>query len=520
MTERLPKSSDNGSTEDSPFPSQIEVEIIDRKHAVWRKFQELWALLKALAEGGWRLNEIQATLLVKRPKEPQDVYAARLKAFTAETPLGTALTWYDAALFGKEPELTVQSLDAKGRPTEKELDEPVAALLKRLHRNIEGKHDGLAMMQFFRRLFRKVAIFQSAWILIDREPLPEGSTQVDEQSAAHDPYAVLWEPQSVINWSEDERTGEMVEVVARTETVEGSILEGRSVTVERWLYWDRRNFAIYRRDKAEKGDASKFAELESWGPHALSALNRVPMLRIQVPDQLWLANNAWLPLVNYIDLDNTIAWILRIATLPHPVVYSDEDASTIKLAENEILFLGPGDKFEWAEPEGRSLAVAMDRMGRKREEIFRGLHLMAQARDSSATASAQSGESKREDLMPALNILEAFGDCLRPWMSLLIKWMLESRGAKDFEVSTRGFKFVKDDPIQIARVRDAVVEADVGSDTLVLELNKDLATAAQNDPEIAIREKIMKEIDASGSPTERAEKRRAAEAANAVGVFG
>ncbi|KKL10018.1 hypothetical protein LCGC14_2560050, partial [marine sediment metagenome] len=268
-------------------------------------------------------------------------------------------------------------------------------------------------------------------------------------------------------------------------------------------------FAVYERRRREESDKEKeVATLVDWGRHATSELGRVPFLRFKIPRVLWLLNRAILPSSAHIDLDNTIQWMLRVANLPHPVVFTNEDKVSGNLAETELLQLGAEDRFEWAEPRGTSLSMATLNLAAKREEIFRSMHLMAQARDSSATAAAQSGESKKEDVMPALNILESFGDCLRPFMKATLDLILKVADITEVVVSVRGFQFITDDPVVISTTRENAVAADLGSGRLILELNKSLARASLPDVDPLTAQIVETEIEEAGDPLERIEERR------------
>lgn len=498
------------------FPDQILVKTIDKKHAKWERFAGLWQKYRAMAEGGWRLEEVAEQFVTRRPKEPQDVYRERTKSFTAETPLGNGLTWYEAALFGRSPQVSAHSIDPATNEIlgDGDLKPDIETVLKRLKRNVEGTHNGRSFVDFWRKVFYNLGIFGNYWILVDRNPAAADATAAEQADAAFDPYAVGWSPLNVINWSEDAESGDLVEAVIYTSNTETSILDGVMRNVGRWIYYDQHHFAIYRerldQDSSSRDESKRMAVLERWGEHALSHKARVPLIRIEFQDaeKLWLANRAYLPLRDYIDLDNSVSWALRNSNLAHPIVFTDDDNIQSNLSEHELLQLAPGDRFEWAEPQGRALDKALMRLEMRREEIFRALHLMAQARTSSATASAQSGASKEMDLMPALNILESIGDELIPAMVRLMEWLLDTLEIEGVEVSVRGFQFIKGDPRRIAEIRESVVRADLGSATLLSEVDKAFAEAHLEDPQPAVLAKVLKEIEAAGDPIARLEAKR------------
>lgn len=506
--QRSAQGSSPGEEPENIFPPEIAVSIIDRHHPDHLEWAGSWRKYQALAEGGKRLFDMASEFLIKRLQEPSDTYQKRLEAFTAETPVGNALAWYDAALFGHDPEISQHLADKHGNVVEGDVAEDTLATIARISANIEGTESGKSFVDLWRQIFRMLATYESVWILVDRRKVPEDLTQQDLKDPDYDPYLVVYSPLDVINWSMDD-SGRLTQVVLYSEFEEQDILTETVRTVHRWVYYDSFSFAIYERGRQEEPDKEKDVAMRvSEGRHSTTEQGRVPFLRFTIPRVLWLLNRAILPSMAHIDLDNTISWMLRVANLPHPVVFTNEDKISGNLSETEMLQLGADDRFEWAEPSGTSLAIATQNLAAKREEIFRSMHLMSQARDSSATASAQSGESKKQDVMPALNILESIGDCLRPFMKATLELILKVADIDDVVVSVRGFQFITDDPAVISKTRENAVAADLGSGRLILELNKSLAKASLPDVDPLTAQIVEAEIEKAGDPLKRIEKRR------------
>ena len=73
-------------------------QYVSRKH-VWRRYRDLYA-------GGEQLRFNAQHYLVRRQREPGDVYAERLSRVFYENYIGSIVDWYAATLFGTEPTLT------------------------------------------------------------------------------------------------------------------------------------------------------------------------------------------------------------------------------------------------------------------------------------------------------------------------------------------------------------------------------------------------------------------------------
>src|SRR5690348_14651979 len=85
---------------------------INREHpeyagrkAMWRQFQDLYA-------GGERLRANAADYLVRRHREPGDIYQERLGRVFYENYIGSIVDWYAATLMRREPVLLFEGPDA------------------------------------------------------------------------------------------------------------------------------------------------------------------------------------------------------------------------------------------------------------------------------------------------------------------------------------------------------------------------------------------------------------------------
>ena len=84
------------------------LKALDAKHPEYTANARAWEDLGLLYCGGHALKAQASRFLVKRPKELSDVYSARLQRFTYQNILGTALGWYQAAMFETDPDIIVK----------------------------------------------------------------------------------------------------------------------------------------------------------------------------------------------------------------------------------------------------------------------------------------------------------------------------------------------------------------------------------------------------------------------------
>src|SRR5512142_120588 len=78
---------------------------IDREHPEYIAQRAMWRQYKDLYAGGERLRANAAQYLVRRHKEPGEVYHERLSRVFYENYIGSIVDWYAATLMRREPML-------------------------------------------------------------------------------------------------------------------------------------------------------------------------------------------------------------------------------------------------------------------------------------------------------------------------------------------------------------------------------------------------------------------------------
>src|SRR6266481_2643556 len=79
-----------------------------RCKGMWRKYNDLYA-------GGEQLREHATDYLVRRSKEPNDVYFERLSRVFYENYIGSIIDWYAATLMRREPILAYDGVNDTGK---------------------------------------------------------------------------------------------------------------------------------------------------------------------------------------------------------------------------------------------------------------------------------------------------------------------------------------------------------------------------------------------------------------------
>jgi len=355
------------------------VHDIEREHPDYRGQSGLWARYRDLYAGGEQFRQNAAEYLVRRSKEPGDVYRERLERAFYENYIGSIIDWYATTLFRREPILTYEGSDEAARKFFNQFAE-------------DSDLRGTPMSEFFPAPGHRRA-GDGTELHPDRLPADSGDgryTGGRGPAGRSRAYLSSYPAESVINWGKDDQ-GELEWAVVRTERRSHGVQEK---VERRWVRFDRKRYAVYRRDEANAKDGGP--ELVEEGPHALASLGRVPLVEFTFGDGLWLMNKAAMLQLEHFNKSNALAWALTMGLFAMPVVYSEREFNQI-LGESYYLQLGPQDRFGWTEPEGHVYEIAQANLERLREEVYRVCYLLGQAGGPASKNGTASGLSKQRD---------------------------------------------------------------------------------------------------------------------------
>lgn len=493
---------------DAPAAS-VAVEKLNRQHPEHLLYYDGWNKLDLLHASGIRLKNRAEDFLIKRPKEIFDVYQERIRRFTDAGILGTAIGWYLSAMFRKDPDI--------GKPAGTD------AWYDTFLDDCDG--GGTGYFDMWREVFKQLTLNHISYILIDLPGSDDAKSNVvpitradERQAGLTNPILSVFDARQVINWSMDRR-GNLDWIIARAYLQRETFL-GDVVNETVWYYFDRQEYRVYRYQQKQnvradqsyavlydpngnRVGATPMADLVDRGPHALSAYNRVPVRRIEVPEALWLANRAYLQLMDHINQTNSLAWALFIANLAMPVIIGQANITNLVLSEAGFLHLSdPQAKIEWLENNGTSFSHSSDRVASLRQEIYRAMYLQAQAKDASATAAGASGYSKEQDMIPASDALNGFGKIVRMGMQNVLDDVALARGDNNVKFDVNGFKFeTKPATVSIA-LCDEYTGLNLPSDTALQYVQKRTVRDVMDGANADLVNKACKEIDAAPTQSE------------------
>ena len=457
--------------------SREHPEYVARK-AMWKKYRDLYA-------GGEQLRQNAGQYLIRRNKEPGEVYQERLERVFYENYVGSAIDWYAATLMRREPAILCEGTNDAGKQFYNEFVEDC---------DLKGTN----LTDFFRRQLVQTLVYGRSYVAVDFPRFPGTAANRAEEEALGRSRAFLadYSPEEVINWSRDDR-GNLDWVVLRTSILRQDRVSDAGWQREtRWLYYDRENFKLYGQAESSGADA-RIIRLLDEGRHGLAGQRRVPLFSTEGSERLCLMNKAALLQLEHFNKSNALGWALTMGLFAMPVVYSEREWSQI-VGESYYIQLGPGDRFGWTEPEGHVYQIASDNLNRLKDEIYRVCYLMMMAGGTGTSNLAQSGLSKQRDFSVTQEVLRAYGDAMKETMKQVLRAIEQARqdelridvlGLDEFDIGDFGSEL--DDAKKL-------LDLGIGSPTLKKQLFKKLAFKCFADARQDLKKLIAEEIESAG----------------------
>jgi len=440
---------------------------------MWRRYRHLYS-------GGEEFRRHAAEYLVRRHKEPMEVYHERLTRVFYENYIGSIVDWYTATLVRKEPVLEFCGAS-----------ETAKDFFNEFVQNCDMR--GTTLTQFYKDQLTEALVCGKSYIVVDfpRTEAPVLSRADEDAVGRSRAYLMSYTADEVINWSLDDK-GEFEWVVIRTSCLKQDGVRSFGWKNEtRWIYYDRERFEIYeRRDNAERSGI----ELVDEGRHGFAGVGRVPVFEIKVSTGLWLTNKIALLQLEHFNKSNALGWALTMGLFATPIVYTDKEWSQI-MGESYYVQLGPQDSFGWSEPEGKVYRIAAENLERLKDEIYRVSYLMQQAGDGSG--AQRSGLSKQWDFSVTQEILRSYGDAVKDSIRNVLNAVAVAR-QDEIDIEVSGL-----DEFDIANFSSEAADAQsllslgINSETLKKQVFKRVALKYLCDARQEIKNRIAEEIEAN-----------------------
>ena len=437
-------------------------------------------MYRDLYSGGHEFRHRAAEYLLRRQKEPLDVYGERLHRVFYENYIGSIVDWYASTLFRREPSLQFSGGVEAGQKFFGQFAEDCDRRTTRLS-------------SFFRQCFIDALIAGKSHILIDfpkASAIPSNRAEEDAAGISR-AYLVRYQPEDLINWSVDER-GEYDWIVLRQSLRRQPKMESPDVVDETyWHYFDKSQYRTYRR--IEGAEQPRAIELIAEGTHALVREQRVPLFDLKVSDGLWLMNKAAHLQLEHFNKSNALGWAITMGLFAMPVIYSDREWDQI-VGESYYIQLGPSDKFGWTEPDGKVYQIAAANLETLKEEIYRVCYL-SQASGEMQGGHAQSAVSKQLDFTVTQEVLRAYGAVVKDCMRQVLTAISDAR-EDGITISVSGLDEldISDFGTELTNATNLLKQLGIESPTLKQEICQKLALKYLSDAAQEIKDQIAREI--------------------------
>ncbi len=452
---------------------------IDREHPEYKRHKLMWRMYRDLYAGGHEFKLRAAEYLLRRQKEPLDVYSERLHRVFYENYIGSIVDWYAATLFRREPTMQVEEGLESGRKFFADFSEDCDCR-------------GTKLSSFFRQALTHALISGASHILLDfprASKVPQNRAEEDLEGISR-AFLVPFEAEDLINWSSNER-GEYEWVVLRRKIRRQPRIDSPDIVEETfWYYYDKHSFRTYRCE----GDQSQDIELIAQGSHCLARIGRVPLITLRLSDGLWLMNKAANLQLEHFNKSNALGWAITMGLFAMPIIYSDREWNQI-VGESYFIQLGPNDKFGWTEPDGKVYQIAAENLQSLKEEIYRVCYL-SQASGEMTGGHAQSALSKQLDFAITQEVLRGYGASVKEAIKAVVMAISDAR-QDEIVVSVSGLDEldISDFGTELQQAT-ALLQIGIDSPTLKKQVFERLAFKYLSDARQETKDQIANEIRA------------------------
>lgn len=393
--------------------------------------------LCALYDGGERFKARLPRFLPQRPAEHEVRYSLRKQEAVYRNYLGPIIDYFAALLFTGSPVIAAKS--EAGEPV-LEPGDFYTELREDCTRN------GTDVDAFFKDRLTRAMVDGRSWFLVNQPSHGEADigalSKADfEKAKLGDAWLSAVDAADVYDWEEDE-TGKLEwAIVHRSESRRRAVSESRGKITESWLFLTPEATETY----AITYDASKPPKPEDNVPRIGAAtphrFGRVPLVVLDLPLSLWVANRLETPQLAHFRLSNAQTWGMSSTCYAQPVfhVEASEDG-TFKMPTMGAgygIVMGKDESLEWAAPPAAVYAALGEEIKSHKDEIFRIAHQMALGVENNAAAVGRSAESKASDAESTRVVMLAFSRVVKESIEYVYDMISAARG-DEFEWSVDG----------------------------------------------------------------------------------
>jgi hypothetical protein len=448
--------------------------------------------LRALYEGGRRIESLFGSFLPKRPREREERYQVRLKDAEYRNYVGPIADFFAAMLFVSRPVIKAK----RGKE-----DAKLADYWNELREDCDG--GGTDIDAFFKDLLLDAMQTKTGWLRV-RAPDSNGDDPGDMLEFEKRGLGQCWledmEDCSVLDWDTAD-DGRLIWAITHERSAKRtSLSSGRDTITETWEYLTPEAVEVYQityqKDQQPKPE-DEVSRIAGPLPHRFGA---VPLVCLDLSPGLWVLERLRSPQVAHLKKQSALNWSLASTAYAMPVakVGSPDDFQKNMAGAGYEIVIQREDSWEWEAPPTAHFTAIADEVKTSKDEIFRIAHQMALGVENNAAAIGRSGQSKATDMENTRVVLGAYSRVVKETIEYTLDLIATARGEKDLEFSVEGLddfaaldatKFLD----QLAILKDKV--GALPSRTFWVEANKRAAGAVLRDLDEDTVQRINDEIE-------------------------
>jgi hypothetical protein len=384
-------------------------------------------LLCALYEGGEKLEQQYSALLPQRERERQQRYQLRLKEAQYRNYLGPIIDYFRSMLFVSRPILKAKKDGAEEATTD------AGDYWSALREDCDG--GGTDIDAFYGQILTDAMVGRTGWI---RLHLPEdggvepGDAAEFEKRKLGDAWLERLEACDVLDWDDDGAGRLAWAITHKREQRRRGISDIRKRVVETWDYLTPESIETYRIEYDSDNPPKGEDEVQRMGPPRRNRFGAVPLVCLDLPPALWVANRLQSAQLAHFRKLNAQAWSLAAtcyAVREYFVKDPDEFQKQVSGPGYEVV-LFQEDKAQWSAPPGEHFNALDVEIKAEKDEIFRVAHQMALGVENNAAAVGRSADSKASDAEVTRVTLTAFSRVVKETIEYTLDLIATARGEK------------------------------------------------------------------------------------------
>lgn len=447
----------------------------------------LYKKYQALYEGGKLFKECVREFLHPGPADPPQVYDLRIRESSYRSYVGPIIDYFASQLFSAPYAIrtNVETSD-EFYPQFKE-DVDLA---------------GTDLTSFMKHRFVEALIKGRSYWLAEKPSIDDKPADREEWSQMAQ-FGLDWVKLSsiatdcLIDWECDEY-GDFEWVICYYKSSKrANPTAGRDLVTETWKVYDTEKVEVYQITYSKKRPPRPDDEVPLVESYE-HGFNKVPVMKLCLPDGLWLLNRAAQAQIEHFRLSSALGWSLRKSAYAVGIFKLKEERPLANGAGQGII-LGPDEDFKFAEPTGACFEVLQKEIQNQKDEIYRITNQMSQAADNSSHSLGRSGQSKQADQASTEIILHAYSDIVKEAIEKTYELISDARGDEDLHFSIEGMnKFYLHDTQSLINSAKSAKELNIASPTFYKELDYRVTEASLPwDTSQEVKDQIRQEIFAA-----------------------